>query len=200
MDLGDAYLDDGSLAEAVSAYERALALSPSPGWAYVSAAYARALAGGPRTLGAAGDLAGGLDLEARRRELETDLTVYVERLGDPIDPVVSVIRSVAMRASATPPEKQIVVRVRAARPLAPSAALAFAHTLVRCGRQGRLVVAHERAEVALGPLWRMNGGRGAIAALARARNHGGRARRGECGARLLEASSAGAGGAVEPEG
>jgi len=166
LDLGDAHLDGGRPEEAVVAYGRAFSLDASSGWARISAAYARVLAGGPRALETLSGPASTPHLEARALSLEIDLSAYTERLSDPIDPVVGVIRGASVRAPTTAPDRRLVVRVRAARPLAPSAGLAFSQMLTRCGRQGWLVVDHEGPEGAFGPLWRVEGA-GAMPAVER---------------------------------
>ncbi|MDI1443611.1 tetratricopeptide repeat protein [Polyangium sp. 6x1] len=153
LDLGDAYLDDGRPEEAAAAYERALALDASSEWARSSLVYAEALGGKagdlPKVCGSLSDPA----VEARVRKLEADLSAYESRLSDPVDPVVAVVRSVLERAPETDADKQLVVRVRADRPLAPSAHVSFAQALARVGRRGRLLVEHA-GPAAFGPLWR----------------------------------------------
>ena len=155
LDLGDAYLDDARLADASRVYERVLSIEPPQAWARASLAYTRFLASGERMT--AGD-------DDRSRALAADADAYVTRLSDPIDGVVRVLRSVA-RAPAQPSQPRIRVRVRAERPLAPSARLAFDMILARLGKEGALDVTREgNAPERPGPLWRMEAGGYVLAA------------------------------------
>jgi tetratricopeptide (TPR) repeat protein len=151
LDLGDARVDDARLDEAARAYEQALALDAASSIARASLAYVRFLASGePMQLKAP---------DEHTRALASDAEAYVTRLSDPIDPVVRVIRSVA-RGPATPADQRIRVRVRAERPLAPSARVAFQLLLARLGREGELEVAHDAStSPRLGTLWRIEAGR-----------------------------------------
>ncbi|WP_437954914.1 hypothetical protein WME76_25545 [Sorangium sp. So ce119] len=155
LDLGDAYLADGRVDAAADAYARALALDASSGWAKISLAYARALAAG---------VVCGADLmaearsereQARARSLEADLSAYGARLADPMDPLVRVIRSAGEQAASSP--ARLRVRVRADRPLAPSARIAFSQQLAVFGREGQLLVEQEGEKEGEpsrpGPLW-----------------------------------------------
>jgi len=154
LDLGDALLDDGALDEAAASYDRARALDPASDWARLGAAHARALMSGepaiteritgPRTPA----------LEARGLEIDLDLSAYLTRLADPIDPLVAVIRAAGERAAAPGESGAIRMRVRADRAAAPSARLAFGLALSARGREGALVVEHEGAAARVGPLWR----------------------------------------------
>ncbi len=151
LDLGDAYLDDARLEDAAGAYEKALLLHPSDSWAKTSLAYVRSLASGEPMSPPTTD-------DPRELALFFDAGTCVTRLSDPIDPVVRVIRSVALN----PPggERPIRVRIRAERPLAPSACMAFDLLLARLGREGSLEVIHEGpGEPRPGPLWKLEAGR-----------------------------------------
>ncbi|AUX19803.1 uncharacterized protein SOCEGT47_002560 [Sorangium cellulosum] len=156
LDLGDTHLADGRVDAAADAYARALALDASSVWAEVSLAYARALAAG--TPCGADLLANARSLaeHPRARALQADLSAYGTRLADPVDPVVRVIRSAAEQAASSP--ARLRVRVRADRPLAPSARIAFSQQLAVSGRDGQLVVDHEGAPLRPGPLWRADAG------------------------------------------
>lgn len=152
LDLGDAYLDDARLEDAAGAYEKALVLEPSQPWAKASLAYVRFLTSGE-------SMASPSDDDDRALALFIDAGAYVTRLSDPIDPVVSVLRSIA-RAPAGPEDRPVRVRVRTERPLAPSARMAFDLLLARLGREGALEVVHDSAaEARPGPLWRLDGSR-----------------------------------------
>jgi tetratricopeptide (TPR) repeat protein len=147
LDLGDAYVDDARLDDATRAYEKALTLRPSQAWATASLAYVRFLDTGEPVV---------LPAEASEpvRAMVVDTEVYVSRLSDPIDPIVGVLRSVA-QTSAPPPDRPLRIRVRAERPLAPTAKHAFDLLLARLCRQGTLEVAHEgRGAPRPGPLWK----------------------------------------------
>ncbi|WP_165373177.1 hypothetical protein [Sorangium cellulosum] len=168
IDLGDAHLDDGGLEAAIEAYERALELDASSRWATASLRYARALtseASGDEEL-LAGEHVQDSAARERARSLESDLSAYSARLGDPIDPLVGVIRSVPARAGSAAPPAKLRFRVRAERALAPSAYIAFSHALALCSRDGSLLVEHEDSAAALGPLWQQ-GATGAVPAVAR---------------------------------
>ena len=152
LDLADAYLDDARLDDAASAYATALSLEPSQAWATSSLAYLRFLASGQAMA-----LSAGADM--RGRALLLDAATYLTRLCDPLDPVVRVLRSVE-QAPAGPAGRPLRVRVRAERPLAPTARSAFDLLLSRLRRQGALEVTQEAArEARPGPLWRLEAGR-----------------------------------------
>ncbi|XXX81733.1 hypothetical protein WMF30_23525 [Sorangium sp. So ce134] len=177
LDLGDAHLDDGEIEPAVAAYTRALELDGSSRWAAVSLAYARALApGAPRGAEPPArergerderdEHAAALDLHDRARSLEADAAAYTTRISDPIDPLVGVIRGVRARAASAAPPARLRFRVRAERPLAPSAHAAFARALAQCGREGSLLVEHDGGAPSAGPLWQ-EGASGAAPAVPR---------------------------------
>jgi tetratricopeptide (TPR) repeat protein len=153
LDLGDAYLADARLDDAARAYERALALEPSQPWGRAALAYMRFLTSGE-------PMPHEFAVDDATRGLVADAEAYVTTLPDPIDPVVRVLRSVA-RGPASTPDQAIRVRVRAERPLAPSASAAFDLVLARLGRKGTLDVAldGDLAPSRFGPAWRLEGGR-----------------------------------------
>lgn len=153
LDLGDVYLADGRVDAAADAYARALALDTSSSWAKISLAYARALAAGvPRSADLLADARSGSE-QARARSLRADLSAYVTRLADPMDPLVRVIRSASEQAASSP--ARLRVRVRADRLLAPSARIAFSQQMSAFGREGQLLVEveHDGEPLRPGPLW-----------------------------------------------
>jgi tetratricopeptide (TPR) repeat protein len=152
LDLGDTRLEDARLDDAARAYEQALTLEPSSSFAQASLAYVRFLASGePMQTQASPD--------DHVRALAADAEAYVTRLSDPIDPIVRVIRSVA-RGPGSAMDQRIRVRVRAERPLAPSAHAAFDLLLARLGRDGELEVTRDASTPPrLGLLWRLENGR-----------------------------------------
>ena len=154
LDLGDALLDDGALDEAAATYDRALALDPASDWPRLGAAYARALASGAPSI--AERIAGPRTpaLEARALAIDLDLSAYVTRLADPVDPLVPVIRAAGERAAAAGEGGAIRMRARADRDAAPSARVAFGFAVSSRGREGILVVEHDGAAARVGPLWR----------------------------------------------
>jgi tetratricopeptide (TPR) repeat protein len=119
LDLADARLDAGELANAAQAYERARALAQDERWIAAGLAYAAALRG-----------EGSLDLPERagrtgRRveRLRRDASAYATRLADPVDPCVGVLRSVARDMASSKDRRPLRIRLRADRPLAPSVAV-----------------------------------------------------------------------------
>ncbi|WP_438022725.1 hypothetical protein [Sorangium sp. So ce233] len=151
LDLGDVYLADGRVGAAADAYARALALDASSGWAKISLAYTRALAAGvARDADLLADARSESE-QARARSLQADLSAYVTRLADPMDPLVRVIRSAGRQAASSP--ARLRVRVRADRPLAPSARIAFSQQMSAIGREGQLLVEHDGGPPRPGPLW-----------------------------------------------
>ena len=154
LDLGDALLDDGALGESAASYERAIALDPKSDWARLGAAHARALASGAPAIAERATGPRSPALEARARAIDLDLSAYLTRLADPIDPLIAVIRAAEERAATTAGEGAIRMRVRADRPAAPSARVAFELALSSRCREGSLVVEHGGAGARVGPLWR----------------------------------------------
>jgi tetratricopeptide (TPR) repeat protein len=153
LDLGDAFLADARLDDAAGAYERSLALEPSQPWARAALAYVRFLASGK-------PMPPAVAVDDATRALVADAEAYVTTLSDPIDPIARVLRSVA-RGPTSPPDHPMRVRVRAERPLAPSARAAFDLVLARLGRTGTLDVAHDGDDTPprFGPVWRLERGR-----------------------------------------
>ncbi|WP_437288313.1 tetratricopeptide repeat protein [Sorangium sp. So ce406] len=156
LDLGEAYLTSGRVDEAVRAHERALELEPASRWAAITAAYARSLLPGAL---ACDDLAAHAQSPpelALARSLDADLSAWTTRLGDPIDPIAGVLRSAAAQAARS--SAALRLRVRADRPLAPSAHAAFRLILSLGGGKGALVVEHEGGAPRRGPLWTADAG------------------------------------------
>jgi tetratricopeptide (TPR) repeat protein len=148
LDLGDAYIDDGRLEEAEGAFEKVLAVEPSQRWAKASLDYVHSLATG-EPMPAPPDEIG--------RPLFVDAGIYVSWLSDPIDPIAGVLRSVEQTPS-EPVDRPIRIRVRAERPLAASARLAFELVLARLGREGTLEVAYDGDRPPRqGPSWKSEG-------------------------------------------
>lgn len=154
VDLGDDDLDQGDLERARDHYQRATELDPTRWWPRVASAYASAVVDGRDMVDLQGVPA---ELAARTELLASDAQIVHSRLPDPLDPLVAVIRSVA--ASMPDDDGRLVVRVRADRPRAPSAALAFSALMARRGREGELVVQHEPNSEKFGPLWTAMGDR-----------------------------------------
>lgn len=154
LDLGDAYLDEGRLHDAIDAYEGALVQNASADWASISAAYARALAKGevlawmPLFTGEPSDA-----IQMRANILDADLSAYTARIADPTDAVVRVIRGVRGRAANTAPGTPILLHALTDRTLAPSASTAFNFALALNARNGTLRIQPASAARELGPLW-----------------------------------------------
>lgn len=154
LDLGDGHLDNGDTRQAIEAYDQALLLEPSSVWASASRAYANALAqpGEGTSLPA---VAVDTPSVSRRRvaALRADLAVYRERLAEPSDPLIGVLRRLYRRAAAAELPANSPIGVRSERPMAPSARLALNYGLQYFGCQARLVVEHDVLHPQFGPLW-----------------------------------------------
>ncbi len=127
LDLGDAAMDEGNLASAREAFERAAALvegGPLTETCHCLLAYATALqaesATPSRSVRADALEETGSPLA---RRLLIDLAAYIDVLPDPVDALVGVIRNATSRASKD--AGGFTVRARAERALCPSAAIAW---------------------------------------------------------------------------
>jgi tetratricopeptide (TPR) repeat protein len=148
--LGDTWLELAALEAADNAYARANELEPST-LARGKHAYTRALLGGePESASVLDRLA---REESELRPFAIDLAAYQHCLVDPHDELARVIRGALRRSLDLPPGRRLNVRVRASRPLPPSAWQAFQLGLERLGREGSLVVEHDAPERAIGSLW-----------------------------------------------
>lgn len=152
LDLGDAYLDDGRLELAVDTYAHAeAAKGPQVAWASPSLAYAKALAAGHYArIEAPPDAPP--EAASHARLLDADLAAYLVRLAEPLNPLSGVLRGAAARAASPEAPAKLTVRVRANRPLAPSARVAFLLAMKRAGKEGELLVDSERKTGRMGPI------------------------------------------------
>lgn len=151
--LADIWLELADLEAAEAAYGRALALESSA-LTRGKRAYLRAL------LGAESEAALELERlahgEKALRPFASDLHAYERGLIDPHDAIAGVIRDVLQRSLAFPPGQRLNARVRASRPLAPSAWLAFQLGRERLGRMGSLIVEHDAGQPTASALWLRN--------------------------------------------